>query len=299
MRSHAPLVLFTLVTLAPQQPASQPRPRPTAAPNEDMKSLVSRQYTALAEGNFMALRTLYADGAQLAFFAPTGGRQTASAEYLQTVEEFRKGNGLRWSGGRDVTVTPLGATVAVTATGFKADGAAGGGQPVSIEGRHTAVWQKTGTQWRIVHEHLSAPWTAPAPTTTTPVANAPQIVADVLNTYQQAWTEGDAAALGALWDDNGDIGSLGAPVSTRGRQAVTDFWTQSISRRRSPTVVQAAATSARGVSGEVITADGAFEYRAKGAAVTAAPASVDRFSLSLRKSGEQWKISALRIAAGK
>jgi ketosteroid isomerase-like protein len=33
------------------------------------------------------------------------------------------------------------------------------GQKKSIEARHTAIWEKRGAKWIIVHEHVSVPYT--------------------------------------------------------------------------------------------------------------------------------------------
>lgn len=297
MRAYTHTVVLAILSIFPQQT----RPRVAATPNtsEDVKALVSRQYTAIQESNSEALQTLYGNGPQLIFFPPGGGRQAGVAAHLQALDEFRKANGLRWQMPRDLSVLPLATNAVLTTASFGAEGTAASGQRVMFDGRHTAVWQRSGAQWRIVHEHMSGPWTPPPPSSTIAAGNAPQIVAEVLNAYQDAWSSGDAAGLANLWDEDGDIGTLGAAVSTRGRQAITDFWTQTISRRRTPTVVQAAATNARGVASDAIAADGAFEYRARSASANAPAASIDRFSLILRHVDNRWRIATLRIAAGR
>lgn len=294
MRAYAPTLLLAALSLVPQQP----RPRAAAAgTSEEIRALVSRQYTAFTEGNSGALQALYADAGQLVFFPLGSARQVGAGAHVQSMTEFRTANGLRWTPARDVTVLPLGTAAALSTASFRAEGTTGSGQAMTIEGRHTAVWQRSGRQWRIVHEHMSTPWSAPVPTTAP--SGAPQIVAEVLASYEAAWSSGDASALAALWDDEGDIGTLGTPVSTRGLKAVTDFWSQTIARRRAPTVVHASTTSARGIAADSIAADGVFEYRTKSASATAPPASFDRFSIALRRGGGRWKIAMLRIASGK
>lgn len=295
MRAAAPTLVLTLLAVVPQQP------RPRAA-SEEVKALVSREYTALAEGNTAALQSLYDEDGQRVFFPIATAKQQGAAAHVQSLEAFRKSvTGLQWKSGADLAVTPIGTTAAMSTISFQMEGALATGQPVSIEGRHTAVWQRAAGQWRIVHEHVSAPWTQPAPTDAAPAENAPQTVALALAAYENAWTAGDATALAALWDEEGDIGTLGSATATKGRTAVTAFWTQTIARRRSasPTVVRASAATARGVSDDVIAADGIFEYRPKNASPAAPAASVDRFALTLHRRAEGWRIASLRIAGGK
>jgi ketosteroid isomerase-like protein len=33
----------------------------------------------------------------------------------------------------------------------------GGGQATTLNARHTAIWERRGNQWLIVHEHVSVP----------------------------------------------------------------------------------------------------------------------------------------------
>jgi uncharacterized protein (TIGR02246 family) len=151
----------------------------------------------------------------------------------------------------------------------------------------------------MIQEHWSAPWTLPSQAPTAPAEDSAGTVAELLKAYEDAWSSGDAGALAALWSDDGDIGTLGSGSPTRGRQAVSDFWTQAIARRRSPTLVHATASNARGISPDVIVADGAFEYRPKSAAASSPAASIDRFALVLRRSQGAWRIAELRIAGGR
>jgi len=57
----------------------------------------------------------------------------------------------------DAKVHRAGSTAWGTAT-WSAEGKLKNGNGVSLEGRWTVIWEKKGSQWLIVHEHLSAPW---------------------------------------------------------------------------------------------------------------------------------------------
>ena len=48
------------------------------------------------------------------------------------------------------------------------DGALKGGSPIHVVIRHTAIWEKRGNDWLIVHEHVSVPSSLPAPSPSKP-----------------------------------------------------------------------------------------------------------------------------------
>ena len=62
----------------------------------------------------------------------------------------------------DLRVTRRG-KVAWTTETFHLSAAFKTGQQMEMDGRHTTIWEKRGSKWLIVHEHLSVPLQAPAP----------------------------------------------------------------------------------------------------------------------------------------
>jgi ketosteroid isomerase-like protein len=56
----------------------------------------------------------------------------------------------------DLQVTQRGSIVWTTVT-FHLSAKPKAGAPMEIDCRHTAIWEKRGAHWLIVHEHLSAP----------------------------------------------------------------------------------------------------------------------------------------------
>lgn len=63
----------------------------------------------------------------------------------------------------DVKTTGAGGDFAWTTATVQGDGVLKGGAPVHVVIRHTAIWRKQGTEWLIVHEHVSVPSSLPAP----------------------------------------------------------------------------------------------------------------------------------------
>jgi ketosteroid isomerase-like protein len=60
----------------------------------------------------------------------------------------------------DVKTTARG-NVAWTSATVKGDGTLKASGPIHVVIRHTAVWEKRGSDWLIVHEHVSVPSALP------------------------------------------------------------------------------------------------------------------------------------------
>lgn len=80
------------------------------------------------------------------------------AEYREGVKKnlFDKMTSGKLTAGKDLTVTRRGKVAWTTVTlHFSATWKAGGSMEQDL--RHTAIWEKRGGKWLIVHEHVSAP----------------------------------------------------------------------------------------------------------------------------------------------
>lgn len=115
----------------------------------------------------------------------------------------------------------------------------------------------------------------PAPSALPSVA-LPKDLARVLTDYEAAWRNKDAAALGALFAEDGFVLSGGAPP-VRGRAEIQRFYTG----RGGPLSLRALAFAAKGPVGYII----------GGYARNAGEPDIGKFTLTLRKDhGGRWLI---------
>lgn len=134
-----------------------------AASATDLKPMVE-QYWAAWEKGPDAAAPLYAKGADLVFYDLEPVKYVGWNEYKAGVGPniLAKFDHVKFTVNNDVKTTAHG-TIAWTSATVKGDGALKGGSPVHVVIRHTAIWEKRGTDWLIVHEHVSVPSSLPAP----------------------------------------------------------------------------------------------------------------------------------------
>jgi ketosteroid isomerase-like protein len=135
----------------------------SAAADDDLRLLVERYWTAWQSGPDAAA-PLYAKDADLVFYDLEPLKYVGWNQYKRGVVPnvldkfssmaFKVGDDLKTNRRRDMAWT----TVTV-----KGDGMLKGGAPVHVVMRHTAIWEKRGSDWLIVHEHVSVPSSLPAP----------------------------------------------------------------------------------------------------------------------------------------
>lgn len=152
-------VLFLAVASAVGAAALQVR----AAAAIDLKPLVEKYWAAWEKGPDAAA-PLYAKGADLVFYDLEPVKYVGWNEYKAGVVPniLAKFDNVKFTVNSDVKTTAHG-TVAWTTATVKGDGALKGGSPVHVVIRHTAIWEKRGKDWLIVHEHVSVPSSLPAP----------------------------------------------------------------------------------------------------------------------------------------
>jgi ketosteroid isomerase-like protein len=134
-----------------------------AADPVDLKPQVIKYWRAWQQGPDAAA-PLYAKDADLVFYDLEPVKYTGWSEYQAGVGPniLAKFDNVAFTVNNDVKTTARGTTAWTSAT-VKGDGALKGGAPVHVVMRHTAIWEKRGGQWLIVHEHVSVPSSLPAP----------------------------------------------------------------------------------------------------------------------------------------
>lgn len=138
-------------------------PRAAAAGAIDLKPQVIKYWQAWQKGPDAAA-PLYAKDADLVFYDLEPLKYTGWNEYKAGVGPniLVKFDNVAFTVNNDVKTTARG-NIAWTSATVKGDGALTGGKPIHVVIRHTAIWEKLGNDWLIVHEHVSVPSSLPAP----------------------------------------------------------------------------------------------------------------------------------------
>jgi ketosteroid isomerase-like protein len=129
----------------------------TKKSDAEFKTLIDRYYAAWSSLNPDNAAPLYAKDADLVFYDIAPLKYTGWADYAKGVRNVLGGfESLKVTPLNDLKVTRRGNIAWTTVTFHMSAKQKGGGQ-MEMDGRHTAIWEKRGGTWLIVHEHFSAP----------------------------------------------------------------------------------------------------------------------------------------------
>jgi uncharacterized protein (TIGR02246 family) len=133
------------------------------SPSEDMRALVERYWAAWGTGNPDNAAPLYAKDAALVFYDLEPVKWVGWEQYAAGVGPsiLSKFSSIAFSVNPDLVARRQGDS-AWTAVTVDANGVLKAGGPIRVTIRHTAIWERRGSQWLIVHEHVSVPSTLPA-----------------------------------------------------------------------------------------------------------------------------------------
>jgi len=131
----------------------------SAGLESEFKVLIDQYYAAWSTLNPDNAAKLYAKDADLVFYDIAPLKYNNWAEYKEGV---KKAFTETMSSGKltpkdDLKVTQRGSVVWTTVTFHLTAQPKAGGAALELDGRHTAIWEKRGGKWVIVHEHISAP----------------------------------------------------------------------------------------------------------------------------------------------
>ena len=121
---------------------------------------VARYYAAWNSLNTDAPAPFYAKDAGLVFFDVLPMQYNGWAEYKAGVQKlfFDQVSGGSLVPNNDLKITRHGDIAWMTLT-FHLSFRQKKGAKVDLDCRHTAIWEKRGAEWLIVHEHISTPLT--------------------------------------------------------------------------------------------------------------------------------------------
>lgn len=160
INSRLAAVLVTALTLLVAESVSaqtKKAPAKTALAAE-FKVMIDQYYTAWSTLDPDKAAKYYAKDADLIFYDVAPLKYNSWAEYRAgVIKAFTE----TMSSGKltpmdDLKVTQRGNIVWTTVT-FHLSAKPKAGGAMEVDCRHTAIWEKRGAKWLIVHEHVSAP----------------------------------------------------------------------------------------------------------------------------------------------
>lgn len=131
--------------------------------DQELKALVDRYWAAWGTGDPANAAPLYDKAPNREFYDLEPVKWTGWADYAKGVVPhiLAKFSAIKFSVNRDFTSGRDG-SLAWTAVTIGASGVLRATGPITVTIRHTAVWQRRGNEWLIIHEHVSVPSTLPA-----------------------------------------------------------------------------------------------------------------------------------------
>jgi ketosteroid isomerase-like protein len=136
-----------------------------AATNSRFQTLLNRYCAAWSNTNgqfrLSEIAPLYAKDADLVFFdAPVPTAFVGYSQMAAGAKELSRGlKSMTLTPPRDMRVYKRGSLVWTTAT-IPIRFSLKDGKVVQFPMRQTAIWERSGTRWHMVHEHISAPLSA-------------------------------------------------------------------------------------------------------------------------------------------
>jgi ketosteroid isomerase-like protein len=159
-RTALALVIALLVSppASAQTNRTAAKPAPDVGSKSEFKKMIDEYYTAWSTLNPDNAAKFYAKDADLVFYDVAPLKYNSWSEYRAGVikaftEPMSSG---KLTPNDDLKVTRRGNVVWTTVT-FHLSAKPKAGGAMEIDCRHTAIWEKRGSKWLIVHEHVSAP----------------------------------------------------------------------------------------------------------------------------------------------
>src|SRR5215510_7453827 len=157
IRTRRHLVAISIGLLMVLTAAAQTKKAPVGVEGE-FKALIDQYYAAWSTLNPDNAAKLYAKDADLVFYDIAPLKYNSWAEYKEGVKKAftEMMSTAKLTPKDDLKVNQRGNLVWTTVT-FHLSAKPKAGGALEVDGRHTAIWEKRGGKWVIVHEHVSAP----------------------------------------------------------------------------------------------------------------------------------------------
>lgn len=147
-------VLFAVLSAAQ---TGYSRSAKSASSEADFKALMQRVWDAWSSGDPANAAPFYSKGADHVFFDVTPAKYDGWSQYNEGVKKVLVNfQSAKFKVNDDARVHRLGSYTWATST-IDADLVPKNGSEQKATWRWTVVWQRSGSNWLIVHEHVSAP----------------------------------------------------------------------------------------------------------------------------------------------
>jgi len=159
IRGPVAVVLMIAALWAAASASAQAKTAPAkTALAAEFKAIIDRYYTAWSTLDPNNADKFYAKDADLVFYDVVPLKYNNWAEYKAgVIKAFTETmSSSKLTPNDDLKVTQRGNIVWTTVT-FHLSAKPKAGGSMEVDGRHTAIWEKRGGKWLIVHEHVSAP----------------------------------------------------------------------------------------------------------------------------------------------
>ena len=156
-RKNMLVAALTILLLATSPAFAQKKPARNAAGSDEIKTVLQKLYAAWSELDPTKAAPFYAKDADLMFFDIAPLKYNGWSEYAEGVPKafaaYRSG---KFTLNDDLRTHRHGNWAWASAT-WHAELIKNDGSKENPEGRYTAVLEKRGQQWLVVHEHMSLP----------------------------------------------------------------------------------------------------------------------------------------------
>ena len=154
-RSHT--ILLLLFVILPVAEHGHSQPARSASSDADFKALMQRIWDAWSSGDPAKAALFYSKGADRVFFDVTPVKYEGWAQYNDGVKRVLANfQNAKFKVNADARVHRLGNYTWATST-IDADLVQKSGSEQKGTWRWTVVWWRSGEDWLIIHEHVSAP----------------------------------------------------------------------------------------------------------------------------------------------
>jgi ketosteroid isomerase-like protein len=144
------IVFCLMISLASAKPKS-------TTSSYDFKARMQALFEAWSALDPAKAAPFYAKDADLDFYDIAPLKYHSWAEYADGVKtQFAPFSSAKFTVGDDVRTRQVGNTAWGTAT-WHGDLLKKDGSKLALDGRYTCVWEKRGSEWLLVHEHMSVP----------------------------------------------------------------------------------------------------------------------------------------------
>jgi len=157
MRLRVPVVILTAALAMGAIVSAAPAQKQPSAAEVELKARIEKVWAGWETLDPANAAPYYSKDADHVFFDIAPLKYTGWAEYAEGAKKLlAQYASMKFTLGADLRIHLHGRLAWVTAS-WRGDGVTKGGAKETFDGRWTAIWEKRGKEWFIVHDHFSVP----------------------------------------------------------------------------------------------------------------------------------------------